>query len=362
MLAVAVLLTGLAAGTTRPVEAVSLQEQIDQLAAENAANEAQVANLANQATSYQDAIKRLQAQISQLQAQINDNTAKQASLQQQIKLKQIELDKQKVVLGDILKQMYVKGQITTVEMLATSKDLSEFIDGETYRSSVQSNIQRTLAEITRLQNQLSEQKVQVERLLAEQQKQQSDQLALKSEQDRLLALNLNQQSEFNKRTATNQNKIDELIAEQARLNSPNIVAELYFIRFPGKANGFNPQNYPYKNGAFSMRDGPCMDGDGPDQWGYCFRQCVSYTAWAVEASGRRAPKYYGDAKNWVLAAWRDRIPVYTSNPQPGDIAISTSGNWGHAMYVEKVQGKQVYVSQYNAELTGRYSTAWRTFK
>jgi hypothetical protein len=359
---VPVLLAGSFFGMQQYAGAESLQEQINRLAEENDRNEAAVGELSSQATSYQDAVKRLGAEIAQLQAQIADNQAKQVSLQEQIRLKQLELDRQKATLGDNLKQMYVKEQMTTVEMLATSKNLTDFIDAETYRGAVQNNIQKTLAEITALQRQLSEQKLEVDRLLTDQRRQEAEQVALKAEQDRLLALNLAQQAEYNARTAANRNKIDELIAEQARLNSPSLVAELYFIRVPGAVKGFNPDAYPYKNGAFSMRDGPCMDGDGPDQWGYCFRQCVSYAAWAVEASGRKAPRYYGDAKNWVLAAWRDRIPVYTSSPQPGDIAISTAGNWGHAMYVERVQGNQVYVSQYNAELTGRYSTVWRTFK
>lgn len=358
----AILAVGLTVSSLQPTQADSLQDQIDRLAAENELNEQALTNLSAQATSYQDAIKRLQGEITMLNGQIADNQAKQAALQEEIRLKQIELDKQKSYLADNLKAMYVKEQMSTVEMLATSKNLSDFIDAETYRGAVQTKIQNTLTEITKLQNQLSEQKVQVERLLADQRFQQSQLVAVQAEQDRLLALNVAEQAAYNAKTAANQNKIDELIAEQARLNSPNIVAELYFLRFPGKANGFNPAAYPHKDGAFSMRDGPCMDGDGPDQWGYCYRQCVSYAAWAVQASGRTAPKYYGDAKSWVLAAWRDRVPVYTANPQPGDVAISTAGNWGHAMYVEKVNGNQIYVSQYNAELTGRYSTAWRTFK
>jgi surface antigen len=56
------------------------------------------------------------------------------------------------------------------------------------------------------------------------------------------------------------------------------------------------------------------------------------------------------------------VPVYTSNPKPGDVAISTAGTWGHAMYVEDVSGNQIYVSQYNQQLTGRYSTQWRTWQ
>lgn len=359
-----VLLTGTTMGGMRSARAEdNIQTQIDQLSTENAANQQAVLDLSTQAVSYQDAIKRMQGQITLLQGQIVDNHAKQAALQEQIRIKQAELDKQRATLGDNLKAMYVKDQISTVEMLATSKSLSDFIDAETYRGAVQSRIQNTLNEITKLQNQLSEQKVQVDELLAEQESQQADLIALKTQQDQLLALNLNQQNDYNQKTAANQAKINELIAEQARLNDPGTTASYYFLRFPGQVKAFNPADYPYKNAGFSMSTAPgCVDNDGPDPWGYCTRQCVSYTAWAVVASGRSAPMYYGNARDWVSAARRQGIVVLTTAPRPGDVAISTAGTWGHAMYVEKVAGDQIYVSQYNQQLTGQYSTQWRTFQ
>ena len=347
------------------VSADSLQDQIDALNADNATNRGILSGLVAQATSYQDAIQHLQAQISQLQAEIDVNQAKQTSLKAEIEAKQAELDKQRAILGEDLKAMYVNGQLSTVEMLATSKSISDFVDSETYRSAVQSKIQSTLLEISKLQNQLKDQKSQVDALLAQQRSQQDLLAAAKGEQDRLLALNGAQQSEYNARTAANQAKIDNLVAEQARLNDPGTPASYYFLRFPGVVRGhsFSVDDYPYKNGGFGMSTAPgCVDNDGPDRWLYCTRQCVSYTAWAVERSGRAAPVGYGNAKDWVQAARRNGIPVYTSNPQPGDVAISTAGTWGHAMYVEQVNGNQIFVSQYNAALTGQYSTQWRTLK
>lgn len=345
------------------VGAVSLQEQIDRLSVENEANDLAVVELSGQAANYQDAIKRLESQISLLQAAITDNQTKQTALQAEIKLKQVELDKQKVALGDIVKSMYVKEQISTVEILATSKSLSDFVDSETYRSSVQNNIQKTLAEISKLQTELGEQKVQVERLLADQRSQAAEQVALKTEQDRLLTLNLGQQDDFNKKTVANQSKIDALISEQARLNDPGTPANYYFLRFSGQVNSFNADDYPFKNAGFSMSTAPgCVDDDGPDPWGYCTRQCVSYAAWAVKQSGRSAPMYYGNAKDWVVAARRQGVAVFTTTPKAGDVAITTAGTWGHAMYVEKVDSDRIYVSQYNAQLKGQYSVQWRSFR
>lgn len=348
--------------TPNTASADSINDQINALQAENANNANAVADLQNQATSYLDAIERLQAQIANLQGQINNNVSKQADLQVKIETNQAELEKQRKVLGENIKVMYVDGQPTTIEMLASSKNLSDFVDKEEYRTSVRNKIQNTLKKIAELQNELNSQKKQVETLLAEQRQQQGQLTSARAEQSNLLAYNESQQASFNAKTQANERKIEELIAQQRRANNTLPASGYYFLRFPGAAKSFNPSAYPYKNAGFGMSPGPgCVDNDGPDKWGYCTRQCVSYAAWAVEASGRAAPYYYGNAKDWVWAAQRDGIYV-TTVPQPGDVAISTSGTWGHAMYVESVSGNQIYVSQYNANLSGEYSTQWRTYR
>lgn len=321
-----------------------------------------VKNLKAEAVSFQDAVQRLNSQIGQLQSQINYNRAKQARIEKEIKQKKAEIEQQRVVLGEVLRSMYVDGQMSTIEMLATSNDLSDYVDKEEYRNTVQNKIQDALVEIAKLQQQLQEQKAQVEALIETQRKQQAALVSARAEQNRLLNYNASQQARFNAQTSANQSKLAALIAAQRAANQSASPGGYYFLRFPGTARDFNGNDYPYKYAGFSMSTAPgCNDGDGPDPWGYCTRQCVSYTAWAVKASGRDVPMYYGSAKYWVYAARRDGVPIY-SNPKPGDVAISTSGTWGHAMYVEAVSGNQIYVSQYNQQLTGQYSTQWRTFR
>jgi surface antigen/peptidoglycan hydrolase CwlO-like protein len=337
--------------------------QIQELQAQNARNEDIVAQLEDQATSYQDAINQLQARINIVQTQINLNTAKQQKLEKRIKANEVELAKQRKVLGENIRVMYVEGQISTIEMLATSKNLSDFVDKEEYRTAVKNKIQETLQRIADLQNVLNEQKVQVERLLADQQKKQSQLASARAKQASMLTYNQSQQSAYNAKTEKNNARIQELIAQQRAANNTTD-GGYYFLRFDGPVRDFNPSNYPYRNAGFSMQPGPCSDYDSypdtVDRWGYCTRQCVSYAAWAVEASGREAPMYYGNAKEWVSAAYDDGVTV-SRIPRAGDIAISTSGYWGHAMYVEKVEASRIYVSQYNAGLDGRFSYQWRNY-
>ncbi len=346
------------------VVAESISETINNLQAENANNRKAVADLKDQAVSYQDAITRLQSQINILQGSINENQAKQANLQRQIEENQKELERQKATLGDNIRVMYVEGQITTIEMLLTSKDFSHFIDKQEYHNSLKNKIQETVAKITTLQEELNAQKQRVVALLNDQRSQQADLDKSRQEQSNMLTYNQQQQADFNAKTKANQQRINDLIAQQLRANSALPASGYYFLRFPGKvkSHSINVDDYPYADDGFSMSTAPgCNDGDGPDRWGYCTRQCVSYAAWAVERSGRAAPRYYGSAKYWVRAAQNDGVTV-TTTPEVGDVAISTSGTWGHAMYVEDVDGDRILVSQYNQQLNGRYSTQWREYR
>jgi surface antigen/peptidoglycan hydrolase CwlO-like protein len=322
-----------------------------------------VQNLQNEAVSYQDALSRLNSSIGSLQDQIADSQAQQASLQTQIIQKQAEVDQQRQYLASDLQSMYVDDQMSTLEMLATSKNLSDYVDKQEYQSVIQNSLQNTITQITALQNQLNTQKTQVDNLIADQKTQQAQLVSSQQQQSSLLSYNQGQQVAYNSQTAANETRLNALIIAQRSANNSS-AGGYYFLRFPGKIAPHNPNanDYPYANSGFSMSTAPgCNDGDGPDPWGYCTRQCVSYVAWEVQHSGRTAPKYYGDAKNWVAAARRNDIPIYAT-PEVGDVAISTSGEWGHAMYVEAVSGNKIYVSQYNQQLTGQYSTQWRTYQ
>lgn len=93
-----------------------------------------------------------------------------------------------------------------------------------------------------------------------------------------------------------------------------------------------------------------------DPWGMYNRQPASYTAFRVWASGRYMP-YWGGSGNsnqWDDNARAAGIPV-DKTPKAGDVAISNSGAWGHAMYVEKVNADgSIDVSDYSQQFDGLY--------
>lgn len=342
MLALSVMFALSAVVPVVKVRADAYQAQIDALNAQNSQSRGALNDLQMQAASYQDAIANLQNQIAGLQAAIADNEAKQADLQAQIGAAQAKLDQQRAGLSQDLKAMYVGGQMTTVEMLATSKNLSDYIDAQMYSSAVQSKIQATLAEITSLQNQLKAQKAQVEQLLAEQQQQQASLAAAESEQQRLLAMNEGQQAAYNQQIRSNNAKIAELRAQQLAANQA--------LRGQVVAGDPGHGGYP------SRWDSPVAQDSVLDSWGMFNRECVSYAAWKVYQTYGHMPYWggSGNANQWPSNARAAGVPT-GSTPRAHSVAISMHGYYGHAMWVEAVNGNTIYVSQYNYDLAGHYS-------
>lgn len=319
--------------------------QIAALRAENSNKAAAQVQLGAQAASLQEEVNKLQGRINTLQAQINTNQAKSQSLRRQIVEAQRELDRQKRVLGENIKAMYLEGQISTLEMLASSKDLSDFVDKAQYRNSVSDKIKSTVQKITELKQKLASQKVQVEQLLADQKAMRSQLDAQEAVKNNLLALNQNQQAALNSQIKANNAQIGELRRQQAIENARFNIGSMH-----GDPN----------NGGYPSVWANAPQDSVVDSWGMYNRECVSFTAWKVWNSGRHMPYWggVGNANQWDDNARAEGIPV-DSHPRVGDVAISNSGPWGHAMYVEAVGNGSIYISQYNADYTGHYSEGWR---
>lgn len=332
-----------------------LQAQVDNLNAQNAENHQQVTSLEAQASSYQQEINRLDSQIASLQAQIDTNLAKEVQIQANIQEKQQEVNQQKAVLGEDLKAMYVNGQMSTIEELATSKSLSSFVNAETYRSAVQNKIQETLDQIAKLENQLKGQEAVVAQLVSTLSQQQGDLAAKQNQQSQLLAMNQSQQNQYNAQIQANQSKISSLEEQIIEANLPS-GSNIYYGSACDTSHG---DTYP-RPLCNSAQDSLI------DNWGLYNRECVSYVAWKEFSTGHQVPYGLGNAGDWpshVPKSWIDK------DPQPGDAAVRPAipgygfdegGTWvadvGHVMYIEHVNGDgTIAVSQYNASLNGEYS-------
>ena len=325
------------------VAADKYQDQINALKAQNE-QKAQVQDILSvEASSLADAIAKLQAQIDAAQARINQLSAEIEQLRIQIHDAEIELAKQKNLLGESIKAMYVSGEISTVEMLATSKDLSDFFDKQQYRESVQSKIKSTLDKVTQLKLDLATKKDIIEKSLAEQKSLQAQLAAQRVEKDRVLALNQGQQDQLEAEIQKNNSEMSRLRAEQAAAYAA------YTARNGGAMYGVGEAG----NGGYPSIWANSPQDSMVDNWGMYNRECVSYVAWKVESTGRFMPYWggIGNAYQWIGNARNAGIPV-DNTPTVGSAVVWDSndglGFLGHVAFVEVVNGdRSIEVSQYN---------------
>jgi surface antigen len=130
-----------------------------------------------------------------------------------------------------------------------------------------------------------------------------------------------------------------------------------------KLEGTILEGDPNHGGYPAKWDYPARQDSTLDAWGMYNRECVSYTAWKVHQTFGTMPYWggVGNANEWPGDARRAGIPT-SSTPKAHSVAISRTGYYGHAMWVEKVDGDMIYISQYNYDLHGHYSEMWLSAK
>ena len=141
-----------------------------------------------------------------------------------------------------------------------------------------------------------------------------------------------------------QQEISQLLAEQLAANRTII----------GSVVAGDP-----RHGGYPARWDNARQDSLIDSWGMYNRECVSYAAWKVYQTFGHMPYWggIGNANQWLRNARNQGIPT-SAVPRVHSVAISLRGYYGHAMWVEKVQGDMIYVSQYNWDLRGHYSEMW----
>ncbi len=327
-------------------------DQINSLSAQNADARNAVGSLQTQAATYQESINQLQTQINALQAAIDANTAQQAALQQQIADAQAQIDQQRAFLATDIKAMYVDGTPSTLEVLATSKNLSEFVDKQEYRTSVQNKLQDTLKKIAELQHSLSIKKAAVEQLLNEQHAQQTQVAADESKVQQLLSYNEGQQAAYN----------SQLVANNAKIAQLQAIERAMYAKATG-SNGTSPVGYPVKYKNFTTSYSKCgggysycwagFDQSVSDPWGLGYaHECVHYVADKLTRMGKHIPDMSsgGNANQWA------NYGTVVGDPQPGDVAYMPMPGVGHVGVVEGINGDgTVHVSQMNWPYGGYYS-------
>lgn len=322
----------------------ALQQEID--AASQKAAEA-----ASRGDTLQTKLDELNGQLSTLKNQIAINQNKQSQIADEIAVVEAKLIENKKLLASSLKQLYRESTVTSLEMLASSSNLSDYIDKQEQLNKTQTQVANLTDEAEALKVSLQSQKQQIDNLLQDQQNIKVTLAEKQAETDRLLTETKGEESAYQSQVSAKNSEVEAQRAAQKAANEAALAPV-----------GGGGRNVTLSPGSGNHGGYPDMWHNAPqdslvDSWGMYNRECVSYTAYRVAASGRYMPYWggSGNANQWPSNAINSGIPV-DGNPQVGDVAISMAGYYGHAMYVEDVYGNgTIKVSQYNYGVSGEYS-------
>ncbi len=320
---------------------------------ENKANE-----LAAQADTLNNKIAQLQAEASALTELIKKSQIELEKVTEEIKVTEQRIQDNRDALGKIMVDKYMNEKVSLVERLASSKNLSDFIDEEAKMSSVSDSLSQRVQEIKADKARLEGQRREVERLIEAQKSQKKMLEDAQGEQQRILDETQGQEAAYQSMRSDADGRRMELMQEQKKIMDELLAGHNVANRPPG---GMAVRNYSGElgcTGGYSYCDGG-LDYT-VDEWRLYARECVSYAAWAMEyrfGKDVRSFQGRGNANQWpdsapaLMGARTDNIP------EVGSVAIWYVGVYGHAMVVEQILNDGwIKVSQYNYAVNGQYST------
>jgi surface antigen len=321
--------------------------------------EEEAARLAGEAVTVANEVARLRAEENKLAAEIELNQKEHDRLAEEIELNEKKIQENKDALSAILLESYNSKNVSFIERLASSRDLSSFVAKEAQLGNIGDVLAGTVKEIETLKAELEEQRTELARVLADLDSRKADMEGKRGEQQRILAETKGKESDFKNMKADADSQRATLEDQQQK-----ILAEIYALN---NASGVTPGD-PNKGGYPYSAECPRAKLNGKqygDKWGMYICECVSYVAWRVHSAYGNMPYWggKGNANQWLANAKNAGIPTGTT-PKVGSVGVTNSGTWGHVVWVHAVNGNRVYVSQYNARnaatnwLSGEYSETW----
>ncbi len=318
----------------------ALNEKINQ-------NQTAVNQKQAEANTLHNKLAVLQGQINSAQAELNVTKLQIAQTNEQLKKANEDLEKQKKILKENMVVMYKQGNISTLELLASSDNLSDYVSKQEYLSAIRQKVNENLVKIDQLKRELDEKKHKLD-ILAFQQKAQVDNIdRQRDEQQSILSKTQGEEAAYQQLVSSDKADVAKLKAQQAAAIAARSSNNVY-----GGTGG-----YPWAH---------LVQDSGADPWGFYYRECTSYAAWRRANIGRPIPAWGrmgpADAKTWPNWARNFGYRV-DSSPEVGAIAVYGGGRYGHVMIVESIKnnGATVHVSEYNADMTGHYSESdWPT--
>ena len=337
----AVFLIGLVA-LSSPAKADQFQDQIDAINAQIAQSQSTVNQKRAEANTLANKLAVLQGQINIAQQALDLTALQIRQTQAAIDKANADLDHQRDILKDNLRLVYKQGEVSPLELVASSKNLSDFVAQNQYLDAIKKKIDENLKKIKDLKDELAHKQSELNNLSLQQQSKVNDIATQRAEQQSLYNQTKGEEAAYQKVVADNQKALQGVVAARAAaIRASNIHAT------SGGCGG-----YP----AY-LCNAP-QDSILDPQFGLN-RECVSWILWRRYQIGRPIAAL-GNAY-----AWYDGSHSNVSSAQPGDViawrayANATIGGYGHVAIVEANDGSNLTISEFNFDFgqgPGKYGT------
>lgn len=330
-------------------EIQQIQTQIDQaqkhaseLRAKSDGLKAELDSVASQRTALEGQIKVTKAQYEKLLLEIKETEE--------------NIEKNRKTLGSLLAKMSIEDDLSPIERIAGSDNISSALDNFEYQSSAKTKLTERVKLIKKQKKTLEEKRDQVKKTLEDQQKFERELQSKIAEQNRLIQITQGEEAEYNKYAAEKNSQKVKLQEEQRR------AFEEAQRRARQATGGSFSLSGSDSGGGYTWGDGCWVGNDlsshgpngGVDPLGYGCRQCVSYTAFkALQVHGVKA-LWWGNANMWPASA-RSRGFRTGTTPKANSVGVQYIGYYGHVVWVDSVNPNgTVNISQYNYPVNGRW--------
>ncbi len=293
-----------------------------------AAAESKATAAANNAQTLEGEVERLNAEIASLEADIVANQAIADDLSAQIAENEAKLELQQAALAHMLVEMHFESEPDAIILLAGSSSIGDYAEKQSRQNNAKTQVASSAEAIRELKESLSQQKASVDALIESAEASRAEITVKRNRQNALIAKYENDSAAYERDAAAARETMQrEIAAEIAKYNSGGVVGE-----------GYN--SYPYADRCPRDNVGYIVVG------GYVC-QCTSYAGWKAQEFYGIYISSWGDAKNWGASA--SRLGYVVDNiPTAHSIAYSTSGIYGHVMWVESVNANgTINISEYN---------------
>lgn len=289
---------------------------------------AKAAEASANADTLEGEVKRLEAEISSLEAEIAANQATAADLSGKITENEQKLNLQQAALAKLLVNIHFETEPDTIILLASSNSLGDFAEKQSRQDTAKTQIAASAEAIRVLKADLEQQKLTVEALIENAEFNRNEIANKRNQQKDLISKYRDNAAAFTRDAeAARETMQKEVAAEIARYNS-------------GGTRGNGRNTYPWAANCPADNIRYIVVG------GYVC-QCTSYAGWKVKERWGVTISSWGDARNWGRSALARGYTV-NSTPAPHTVGYSTSGAYGHVVWVESVNSNgTINLTEYN---------------